>query len=178
MEAISSFFKKAVVGEESKRTAAQFDTFEQVTAAKFDARFQLALERKGIILDSSNGVKEHPNYIADDIKAVIFKSIVIQKKKAEDLLESHVWPDQKRNPAIIEEVKRSQTLQHQTITEGLAAANSLTIQSQSSVATAGRTTVAPRNDTMDIPFVSKGEDEQTDMNNLTRLLEQLIDSEE
>ena len=31
---------------------------------------------------------------------------------------------------------------------------------------------------MDIPFVSKGEDEQTDMNNLTRLLEQLIDSEE
>ena len=64
-----------------------------MTAAKFDARFQLALERQGIILDSSMGVKEHPNYIADDIKTVIFKNIVIQKKKAEDLLESHVWPD-------------------------------------------------------------------------------------
>ena len=126
------------------------------------------------------GVKEHPNYIADDIKTVIFKNIVIQKKKAEDLLESHVWPDQKRDPTIIEEVKRSQTLQHQSITEGLAAANSLPISRQSTVATAtaARTTVAPRNDTMDIPFVSKGEDEQTDMNNLTRLLEQLIDSEE
>ena len=94
VSAFKIFFKKAInnVQDEADTVKVEYDTFEQVTAKKFDSRIQLVFQKKGYSQDSKD--LEHPNYLTDELKTQIFRQIVRQKHQITDLIEGHPWPDQ------------------------------------------------------------------------------------
>ena len=73
---LTSFFKKAVQGDQSATNqVVEYDTIEQATAKKFDARIQHVIKSLGYGLPG-NKEHEHPNYLTDGHKSSIFRQIM------------------------------------------------------------------------------------------------------
>mmetsp|Transcript_25194 Transcript_25194/g.33740 ORF Transcript_25194/g.33740 Transcript_25194/m.33740 type:complete len:115 (-) Transcript_25194:1836-2180(-) len=88
--AFKSFFSRAAEEESKDSGAPEYDTFEQVTASKFDSRVQVFYFNKKLKQDMEKKL-EHPNYLTDRLKTSIFKSILRHKQATNKFVDEHVW---------------------------------------------------------------------------------------
>ena len=99
LSAFKSFFSRAA-NEESKGADGgqpEFNTYEQVQAAKFDSRAQIFYLSKRLKQDSQFKL-EHPNYLTDRLKTSIFKSIMRHRTATMQFVEQHDWSAKAMRP--------------------------------------------------------------------------------
>jgi len=94
INAFKSFFSRATQEESKEKEVeseqCQYDTFEQVTASKFDARIQLFYCTCKLV-NGSDQKMDHPNYLVDTLKTIMFKQVIRNKRNLAAFVEEYCW---------------------------------------------------------------------------------------